>query len=204
MNRIETLAQLRDVLGHPSELTKNKIYHQLNAQMRDFISRSPLLLLATTGEDGVPTVSPKGDAPGFVHVDDEGRLLLPERLGNKLVSSFQHLLENPHAGLLFMVPRCTETLRVSGTAEILHDAELALRLQAQAKPALLVTRITVTEAYFHCGKALIRSSLWKPEQWPEESRVSFGKEIGQNMGCDADFATNVDTQVQLRYQDSLY
>jgi uncharacterized protein len=202
--RIESLGQLRSLLGHPSELTKAKIYSRLNAQMREFIARSPLLMLATSGSDGMPTASPKGDAPGFVQVDEEDRLLIPERLGNRLVSSFQHLLENPRAGLIFLVPGCTETLRISGTVELLHDAELAARLQAHGKPALLVTRLTVTEAYFQCGKAFIRSALWKPETWPAESRVSFGKEIGENLGKDTAFEADVDAQVQMRYSDSLY
>jgi uncharacterized protein len=204
MPQITSLDELRGILGQPSELTKSKIYTQLNPQMRDFIARSPFLILASTGTDGIPTATPKGDAPGFVQIDDQGRLLIPERLGNKLLSSFQRLLENPYTGLIFLLPRCTETLRISGRAELLHDPALAMQLQAQGKPALLVTRVTVSEAYFQCGKAFIRSKLWQPETWPEESRVSFGREIGHNMGRDERFTTELDAQVQQRYCDSLY
>lgn len=202
--RIETLEQLRAVLGHPNETTQAKIHARLTPQAQGFIARSPLLIVATADRTGLPTASPKGDAPGFVHVAGDDVLLIPERPGNKLASSFRNLLENPRVGLFFFVPRCVETLRVSGTAELLHDAALAARLQAQGKPALLTLRVQVTEAYFQCGKALLRSSFWQPQTWPAESRVSFGREIGDNLGEDAAFAAEVDARVQQRYCDSLY
>lgn len=202
--KIETLEQLRDILGHANEMTKAKIYSRLTEQAVDFIGRSPLLVLATADQRGMPTASPKGDAPGFVHVQADNTLLVPERLGNKLISSFRNILQNPRVGLIFFVPHCVETLRVSGTAELLHDPALAEELQAQGKPALLTMRVTVTESYFQCGKALIRSSLWKPETWPAESRISFGREIGDNLGRDAAFAAELDDRVQQRYCDSLY
>lgn len=202
--KIETQEQLRVILGHPNETTKAKIYSRLTQQAIDFIRRSPLLVLATADREGMPTASPKGDAPGFVHVQGEHTLLVPERLGNKLISSFRNILETPRVGLIFFVPRCVETLRVSGTAELLHDAEVAVQLQAQGKPALLTMRVTVTESYFQCGKALIRRSFWNPESWPAESRISFGREIGDNLGQDAAFAADLDDRVQQRYCDSLY
>lgn len=202
--RIETIDQLREVLGHPNETTQAKIYSRLTAQAREFIGRSPLMIVATADRHGMPTASPKGDAPGFVHVEGDDTLLIPERLGNKLASSFRNILENPRVGLFFFVPRCVETLRVSGTAELLHDPTLAEQLKAMGKPALLTTRVRVTEAYFQCGKALIRSSFWKPESWPAECSISFGREIGDNLGQDTAFASELDARIQKRYCDSLY
>lgn len=202
--RIENVEQLRAVLGHPNETTQAKIYSRLTDQAIGFIKRSPLMIVATADRNGMPTASPKGDAPGFVHVAGDDTLLVPERRGNKLVSSFRNILENPRVGLFFFVPRCVETLRISGTAELLHDAALAEQLKAMGKPALLTMRVHVTEAYFQCGKALIRSSLWKPESWSTESAVSFGREIGDNLGKDAAFASELDDRIQQRYCDSLY
>jgi PPOX class probable FMN-dependent enzyme len=202
--RIETVEQLRVVLGQPNETTQAKIYSRLTDQAIEFVKRSPLMIVATADRNGMPTASPKGDAPGFVHVEGDNTLLIPERLGNKLASSFRNILENPRVGLFFFVPRCVETLRISGTAELLHDATLAEELKAMGKPALLTMRVHVTESYFQCGKALIRSSFWKPETWPAESTVSFGREIGDNLGKDATFASELDARIQLRYCDSLY
>lgn len=204
MTRIETVDQLRAVLGHPQETTTAKIYKHLTEQAIEFIARSPLMIVATANREGMPTASPKGDAPGFVHVEGHDTLLIPERLGNKLVASFRNILENPRVGLFFFVPRCSETLRISGTAELLDDPALARQLHAMGKPALLTMRIRVTEAYFQCGKALIRSSIWKPESWPADSAISFGREIGDNLGKDAAFMKQLDAAVQERYRDSLY
>lgn len=57
------------------------------------------------------------------------------------MSSFRNILEDPRVGLIFFVPRCVETLRVSGTAELLHDGALAEQLQAMGRPALLTLRV---------------------------------------------------------------
>ena len=61
----------------------------------------------------------------------------------------------------------------------------------------------MTEAYFQCGKALIRSDLWKPEAWPEASRISFGREIGDRLSKGEAFVEEFDAYVRDRYEDSL-
>jgi predicted pyridoxine 5'-phosphate oxidase superfamily flavin-nucleotide-binding protein len=98
---------------------------------------------------------------------------------------------------------CSESLRVSGHAELVQDAALCQQLSARGAPALLLLKVTVTEAYFHCGKAFIHSELWNPEVWPDASRVSFGREIGDRIGKDELFVEDLDAQVLERYKDSL-
>lgn len=204
MNRIKTIEELRAVVGEPSELTPKKIYTYLNAQASDFIARSPFLVLATADAAGMPTASPKGDEPGFVHQADERTLYMPERKGNRLVVSYQNVLAQPRVGLIFMLPRCNETLRVSGTAELVYDEALCRQLTSRGNPAILLLKVQVTEAYFHCGKAFIRSGLWQPEAWPQdEHKVSFGREIGNQIGQGKDFVADLDAQVVERYKDSL-
>jgi uncharacterized protein len=203
MQTIKDLAQLRAIVGEPSELTAKKMYPRLNAQAADYISRSPFLVMATVDADGMPTASPKGDDPGFVYQEDDQTLYMPERKGNRLVVSYQNIMANPKVGLIFMVPRCTETLRVSGEAELVADTKLCAKLSARNQPALLLLKIKVKQAYFHCGKAFIRSELWNPEAWPDQSRVSFGREIGDNIGEGKDFVEDLDAQVVERYKDSL-
>ena len=202
METIQDLQQLRSIVGEPGELTINKIYDHLNEQASDFITRSPFLVLSTVDEDGMPTASPKGDIPGFVHQADERTLYMPERKGNRLVISYQNVLATEKVGLIFLLPQCSETLRVSGHAELVTDEEICAKLDARG-PAILLLKVTVTEAYFHCGKAFIRSNLWKPEHWPDASRISFGREIGDQIGKGADFAEDLDAQVLERYKDSL-
>ena len=67
--------------------------------------------MATSDLNGRCDVSPKGDAPGFVHVLDERRLAIPDRPGNKRLDGLTNLIANPHVGLIFLVPGRHETLR---------------------------------------------------------------------------------------------
>lgn len=203
MARIETTAALRALIGSPSELVPHKIHRQLNARAVEFIGRSPMLMLSTTGADGHATVSPKGDPAGFVHVEDDRTLLIPERKGNKLIFTLQNILANPKVGLIFLLPGTCETLRVQGTAELLDDAALCEKLSMRGNKALLAIRVSVTECYFHCAKAFLRSDLWNPETWQEKMTISFGEEIAAGMGLDGAAVADFDRGVQGRYKTDL-
>jgi PPOX class probable FMN-dependent enzyme len=203
MTRIADLEHLRRVVGEPNAAVPLKLHHRLTATARDFIARSPMFLLASADADGQPTVSPKGDPGGFVHVTDDRTLLIPERKGNKLVFSLSNVLANPRVGLIFLVPGTDETLRVQGEAELLDDAELCERFVERGRPAVLVVRIRVTGCYFHCAKAFLRSALWNPATWPARVAVSFGAEIAANGGLDAGEIAAFDAAVQGRYRTDL-
>jgi len=202
--RIESEAQINETLGLTSEIVRQKIFEHIDEYAAAFIARSPLMLLATSDRDGRLDVSPKGDAAGFVEVEDERTLLLPERPGNKLAFGFRNILQNPRVGMVFLVPGTTETLRANGTAAITRDPALLEHMAAKGKPALLVTRITVEECFFHCGKAFIRSALWKPETWPQGYRVNLGRQLAKKFGAGEDVAENIEGGLVESYRDSLY
>jgi PPOX class probable FMN-dependent enzyme len=203
MALIQDVSQLRGVLGEPSAPVRRKIHRRLNDRAQEFIRRSPMMLLATASAAGRPTVSPKGDAAGFVRIADPATLLIPERPGNKLAFSLQNVLENPSVGLIFLVPGTRETLRIGGTAELLDDAALCDSFAARGKRALLVVRVRVDECYFHCAKALLRSQLWEPATWPEPLTISFGAEIAEEGGLTAAEAAELDEGVRRRYTTDL-
>jgi PPOX class probable FMN-dependent enzyme len=203
VEKIGTVEALRKIIGLPNEQVPLKIHRELNARAIEFIGKSPMLMLATSDAAGRPTVSPKGDLPGFVQVEDNRTLLIPERKGNKLIFSLTHILENPHVGLIFLVPGTSETLRVQGTAELLDDADRCATLAARGRPALLTMRVKVTECYFPCAKAFLRSDLWKPETWPEKMAVSFGEEIAQSGGLQREAIAEFDRAVGERYKADL-
>lgn len=202
-HRITDLASLRAIVGDSSPVTQVKLWSVIEPPARAFMARSPLLVLATADAAGRLDVSPKGDAPGFVAVDDERTLLIPDRKGNKLVFGLQNILETGRAGLIFLVPGTTETLRVNGRAEITSDPAVCARLSARGQPALLAIRVIVEECFFHCGKALLRSSLWKPETWPTDVRVSFGTMLAERLGGDAGVARQIDAAIEDDYQSNL-
>jgi len=201
--RVRTVEALRKIIGSPNEQVPLKIHRELNARAIEFIGKSPMFMLATSDAAGRPTVSPKGDLPGFVQVEDNRTLLIPERKGNKLIFSLTHILENPHVGLIFLIPGTSESLRVQGTAELLDDSDLRATLAARGSPALLILRVRVTECYFHCAKAFLRSDLWKPETWPEKMAISFGEEIAESGGLQREAIAEFDRAVGERYQTDL-
>ena len=203
MATIGTARALRELIGSPSELVPRKIHSELNARAIAFVSRAPLLMLSTVDEHGQPSVSPKGDPAGFVHVEDNRTLLIPERKGNKLIFSLTNILGNPCVGLIFLVPGTSETLRVQGKAELLDDADLCSRFAARGRDALLVIRVRIAQCYFHCAKAFLRSELWDPATWPQKMAISFGAEIAANGGMHVDQIEEFDRAVAGRYKSDL-
>jgi uncharacterized protein len=169
-HRVTDEAGIEAVLGTPMEFVRAKVLTRLNEAMVEFIRRSPLVFVSTIDEKGNPDVSPKGDPDGFVQVDGDGNLLIPERLGNNLTFGFRNIVRNGVIGLIFLVPNQLETLRVKGKATLHTDPEVLSAMQVAGKPALLYTRVEVEECLFHCGKALVRSKLWQPGAWQAEKR----------------------------------
>lgn len=203
MAQITTIEQLRAKLAEPNPLTKSKVRDALDDQARGFIAASPFLLLATKNADGSLEISPKGDQPGFVAVEDDRTLLLPDRLGNNLAFGLTNILGDPEVGLIFLSPGTGETLRVGGRATIHDDAPLCERLAARGAAAKLVIRVAVTRAYFHCARAALRAGLWRPDGWPEAMRISFGRIIAEATGGAADLAAQIDGRVAEGYRSGL-
>jgi PPOX class probable FMN-dependent enzyme len=202
-HRIETVAQLQALIGEPHPMTPKKLLPALDQAAVDFIRRSPFLVLATADADGNEDASPKGDHHGFVAVEDERTLLIPERKGNRLMFSLRNIIANPQVGIIFLVPGTDETFRVNGTAELSADPDFLVRLSARGAPALLAIRVTVRECFFHCAKAFIRSQLWQPETWPERQRISFGKLLSAKVGGGEELARQVDQAIDEDYKNNL-
>ncbi len=163
---LTTEQELRTLIGVPGPRSLQKERRALDEHDRAFIACSPFLLLATSGIGGRCDVSPKGDAPGFVQIVDERRLVIPERPGNKRLDGMLNLLANPHVGLIFMVPGREETLRVNGKAWITRDPQLLERCTAQGKVPLVAIGVEVEQCFLHCPKAFLRSRLWHHQSWP--------------------------------------
>ncbi len=147
-------AELREVLGEPAELVKAKLADRLNPLTRQFVERSPFVVVATGRPDGGLDVSPRGDPAGFVRILDDRTLLLPDRPGNKLADTLTNLLEDDRIALLFLIPGVGDTFRVNGRARIVDDPELLAPSAVEGKAPRLGILVTVEEAYTQCPKAL--------------------------------------------------
>lgn len=170
MNRfsdiVETRDQLRSILSEPSELVTRKSLRRLDRHCGAFIQRSPFILLASADGAGNVDVSPKGDPSGFVKILDDATLAIPDRPGNNRADTMENILQNPNVGLIFLIPGKSETLRISGTAQIVRDESLRQSMAINGRCPKLVIIVNISEAFFHCSKCIIRSKLWQPELWP--------------------------------------
>ena len=171
MGIIDTHEALRELIGDAKPTTRQKVIGHIDEHARTLIAHSPFVLLATSAPDGSCDVSPRGDPAGSVLVLDDRTLVLADRPGNKLIDSFRNIVDNPHAGLLFLVPGMNETLRVNGRARLLSDAPFFDSLVVRGKRPKLAVVIEVEELYMHCAKAFLRSSLWDPSTWPDRSTL---------------------------------
>lgn len=204
MARIASTADLRRIIAEPRPTTRVKILDALDEQSIAFLARCPFALVGTTAADGTIEVSPKGDDPGFIRVEDSKTLLIPERVGNNLAFGLGNILATGKIGMIALVPATGETLRISGTAEIYDDPELLSSLSSLGKPALLATRVRIEHCYFHCARSIVRAKLWDPKAWPAAGRVSFGKIIAPRVGAGDDIAAQIDASVEGAYTTRLW
>jgi PPOX class probable FMN-dependent enzyme len=175
---VMTVERLREIINAPAldSGVRRKELQFIDAHARNFISRSPFALLSTARADGRCDVSPRGDGPGFVKVLDDTTLIVPDRPGNRRLDSMENIIENPHAGLLFLIPGMDETLRVNGRAALTEDHDLLEPLVMKGKIPLIGIVIEVEELFFHCARAFRRSQLWQPDTWIERSEMpTLGK-----------------------------
>jgi len=167
-----TAKDLAAIYPKPSPRVIAKARPAIDAHAQKFIAMSPFCVLATSGIDGSVDASPRGGRPGFVHVDGPNRLLMPDRAGNNRIDSFRNIVEGSgFVQLIFFVPGIDETLRVGGTGTVSAEPELLAKMVEFGKQPRAVLSIAVREAYFHCGKALMRSRLWSADA--QVARAAF-------------------------------
>jgi predicted pyridoxine 5'-phosphate oxidase superfamily flavin-nucleotide-binding protein len=54
---------------------------------------------------------------------------------------------------------------VSGTALLARDPDLLATMAVNGKLPNIAMIVRVKEAFFHCGKSMIRSGMWEPGRW---------------------------------------
>ncbi|MCD8510957.1 MAG: pyridoxamine 5'-phosphate oxidase family protein [Bacillus sp. (in: Bacteria)] len=180
---IQSEIELRELLGNPSDLAKNKVINTLDEECINFLAHSPFLALSTANKNGQCDVSPRGDAPGFVHVVDHQTLLIPERPGNKRADSMMNILENPHVGLQFFIPGLEETLRINGKAQLIRDQEWLEKMAVGDKVPSIAIAVTLEECFIHCAKALRRSKLWSPTTWLDKACLPSPAKMLKDHAC---------------------
>ena len=146
---------LRNLYADPRPTSFAKVQYKIDQHCKEFISRSPFIILGTDGD-----VSPKGDFPGFVNVIDDNTIAIPDRSGNNRLDSYTNILNNPKVAVMFLIPGINEVLRIRGMAEISQDKKLLAKMSVNDQMPKTALIISVNEIYLHCAKAIARSDIW--------------------------------------------
>ena len=165
MGEVTSHEELRELLGTPLPRVVQKDRPRLHDLDRQWLAASPFCLFATADADGRCDVSPKGDPPGFTLVLDDTTIAIPERPGNRRADGFHNIIDNPHVGLIYLLPGRGDTLRINGKARLVRDADFFDRMIVKGHRPLLALIVDIEEVFYHCSKAFLRSALWKPETW---------------------------------------
>jgi uncharacterized protein len=195
---VSTLEGLGTLYKPASERSIKKELDYVDELGRAFIAASPFLVMATGSERGFDC-SPKGDKPGFVQVEEDGRrLLIPDRPGNNRIDGLKNLIEDQRVGLIFLAPGANETFRVNGRARISFDPNLTARFAVDGKQPRTVLVVTVEQAFQHCPKALIRSNLWdagtrgRPTAVPTHGEFHAARNLEiDSIAFDAEYANRI-------------
>jgi uncharacterized protein len=199
---ISSPEQLKALFGAVGEASLRKETSFIHPVYRRWIEASPFAVLTTAGPQGLDA-SPRGDPAGFVEVQDDKTLLLPERRGNNRIDSLRNILADPRVGLLFFIPGVGETLRVRGRAVISTEPALLRRLAMDAKPPQCVLVIAVESVFFQCARAMQRSALWSaPASRP--AGVPTAGEILQAVTAGDMDGVKYDAELPERQRKTLY
>ena len=101
----------------------------LDDAAREVIARADTFFIATAygGSDAAPAhgvdVSHRGGRPGFVRVDNDGTLTVPDFVGNFFFNTLGNIEINPRAGLLFVDFESGDLLYLAVAAAIVWDGE---------------------------------------------------------------------------------
>ncbi|MGC1214475.1 MAG: pyridoxamine 5'-phosphate oxidase family protein [Micromonospora sp.] len=177
---ITSQEELRELLGAPMPRAVTKERTVLHQRDREWLAASPFCLVATSGADGSCDVSPKGDPPGFTLVLDETTIAIPERPGNRRADGYRNILDNPHVGLIYLIPGRMDTLRINGRARLVRDAPFFDEMVVKGHRPVLAVVVEIEQIFYHCAKAFLRSQLWQPETWRPDalpSRARLIKEV---------------------------
>jgi uncharacterized protein len=198
---IDSKDALRRVYKAPQPRAVKKEIKLLDRHCLRFVELSPFCVLATSGAGG-DDVSPRGGPAGFVKALDAATLIIPDFPGNNRLDSLENIIETGRVGMLFFVPGMDETLRVNGLASIDVDPELRELGIVDGKVPIAVVRVKVEQAYLHCGKALMRSELWNPENHIDRTTFpSIGQMIKDQVNWDT---AETQTEMLQVYRDTMY
>jgi len=192
MQFIDDIAELEALYGTAAPNSLAKVSPVLTPLYRAWIGKARFCVLSTVGPEGTDG-SPRGDDGPVARIVDDRTLWLPDWRGNNRIDTLRNILRDGRISVMFMVPGCTNVVRVNGEARLTADASATNSFEQGGKHPKAVIVIRTEEVYFQCAKALMRSGLWTREgdaeglptagQFVREMQAGFDAE-----GYDAGYA----------------
>ena len=194
--------RLREIYGPPKEKAASKILNKLDKHCTSFIENSSFVIIGTLSGQNID-LSPKGDPQGFVKVISKNFIEIPDRPGNNRIDGLLNIVKNKFISLLFFIPSVNETLRVQGEALITEDLDTRERHRLKSNIPKTVLQIKVTQAHLHCGKSMLRGSLWDPKRWPNTRPIpTLFEMIEDQTGIDCEIKE--EKAILAQYNKELY
>ena len=160
MTTIETVDDLEALYGAPAAPAIRKVADRMVPVYRRWIMTSRFCILSTVGPEGSDG-SPRGDDGPVVTELDDKTLAMPDWRGNNRMDSLRNIVRDGRVSLMFMVPGSDNVVRVNGTARLSVDPSMIARFERKGLIPRSVILISISEIYFQCSRALMRSGLWK-------------------------------------------
>ena len=176
MSIVNTIAALEACYPtSPTSASTVREVARLTPSYRALIKAAPFVVLTTSGP-GRLDCSPQGGAPGFVHIVDDNTLVLPDRLGDDRLDCLGDIVVDPRVALLFLIPSCGVTLRISGRAVVSIDVDLLAAFGPRDPPITAIV-VTVESARVLPPRAVLKAALWKPVTWGNPEHLPSSTEI---------------------------
>lgn len=128
------------------------VHDEVQEPEQAFIESRDMFFLSTVDEDGQPTCSYKGGAPGLVKVVDTRTLAFPNYDGNGMFLSMGNIAARAKVGLLFIDFEAPHRIRLHGEASV----QLEDPLISHWPGANLVVRVKVKQLFVNCPRYIHR------------------------------------------------
>lgn len=132
----------------------------MDGEIRDFITGSTLLFIASRNAQGALDVSPRGGQPTVLRVTEAGELLLPDYRGNRRLDTIGNLLGNPEVALIVLNRGAERFLRIHGTGRVSFEEGHISAFPADESLPISVLVLTPERCEFVRSSAFERGGLW--------------------------------------------
>ena len=187
MGVVSNIEQLRSIYNYSKGRAALKVINRLEKHSKNFINLSPFVVISSKGKNGHADVSPRGDSVGFVKIQDDKTIIIPDRSGNNRLDTLENIIFDPSVGTLFFIPGINTVLRINGNAFIEDSLEIRAQFEINNNIPKTCIIINIEEIFMHCAKALMRSSFWDHSKYLSQTEFpTISKIINDQLNSEDD------------------